>query len=52
MELSKEVVAEIIKQLVEDTGETNVNEIIRYCRDYGDENILITKEFDKYTVWT
>lgn len=52
MELTKEIVAEIIEQLVENTGETNVSDIIRYCRDYGDEEILITKEGNKYTVWT
>jgi len=52
MELTKEIVAEIIEQLVENTGETNVDEIIRHCRDYGDEEILIIKEGNKYTVWT
>lgn len=52
MELTKEIVAEIIEQLVEDTGESDVNEIIKYCRDYGDEDILIIKDGDKYFIGT
>lgn len=52
MGLTKEIIAEIIEQLVEDTGETDVKEIIKYCRDYGDEDILVIKDGDKYIIGT
>lgn len=52
LETKKEVIAEIIEQLVEDTGETDVYEIIKYCRDYGDEDISVIKDGDEYYIGT
>ncbi|EGQ2798992.1 hypothetical protein GT369_09140 [Staphylococcus pseudintermedius] len=52
METKKEVIAEIIEQLVEDTGETDVYELIEYCRDYGDEDVSVIKDGDEYIIGT
>ncbi|QHW38078.1 hypothetical protein GZH82_12385 [Staphylococcus ursi] len=51
-EIKNEVVAEIIEALVEDTGETDANELIEICRDYGDEDIVIIKDGDEYFIGT
>ncbi|HGH5543171.1 TPA: hypothetical protein ACJI4Y_001755 [Staphylococcus pseudintermedius] len=48
METKKEVIAEIIEQLVEDTGETDAYELIKFCRDYGDEDVSVIKDGDEY----
>lgn len=52
LETKKEVIAEVIDQLVEDTGETDVHEIIKFCRDYGDEDISVIKDGDEYIIGT
>lgn len=51
-EIKNEVVAEIIEALVEDTGETDAYELIKFCRDYGDEDIVIIKDADEYIIGT
>ncbi|WP_224398258.1 hypothetical protein [Staphylococcus delphini] len=52
LETKKEVIAEVIEQLVEDTGETDVYEIIKLCRDYGDEDVSVIKDGDEYIIGT
>lgn len=52
IEFTKELMAQIIEQLIEDTGETDAYELIKFCRDYGDEDIVIIKDADEYIIGT
>lgn len=52
IEFTKELMAQIIEQLIEDIGETDAYELIKFCRDYGDEDIVIIKDDDEYIIGT